>query len=92
MSTVNKKMLLAMRRKVHALKPIVIIGANGLTEAVHKEIETALNAHELIKIRVNAEDHAEFQHMHNEICNVHNAALVQTIGHVIAIFRPQEDA
>ncbi len=83
----NKKQLNELRRLVHALKPVVIIGANGLTEAVHAEIETAISAHELIKIKVNAEDKAERDQLTDRICAEHNAELIQKIGHVIAIYR-----
>ena len=40
----------------HSLKPVVLMGANGLTEAVLAEIELALDHHELIKVKVASED------------------------------------
>ena len=43
---------LALRSQAHHLDPVVLLGANGLTEAVMKEIDRALKAHELIKVRV----------------------------------------
>ena len=47
-----------LKALAHPRKPVVIIGDNGLTDAVMQEIEIALDHHELIKIRVNAEDRA----------------------------------
>lgn len=41
--------------KAHQLHPIVIVGGKGLTIQVHQEIDAALTAHELLKIRINAE-------------------------------------
>jgi len=49
LSNAEKKEL---RKKAHALKPVVMIGQHGLTDAVLAEIDLALNAHELIKVRV----------------------------------------
>lgn len=80
-----------LKMQAHKLNPVVIIGGNGLTENVHNEIDAALKAHELIKIRVNALDKEERAEMVAEICDRHDAALVQTIGHVVVIYRERED-
>jgi RNA-binding protein len=45
-----------LKAQAHALKPVVMIGSQGLSEAVIKEAERALAAHELIKIRVLGDD------------------------------------
>lgn len=71
----------------HKLNPVVIIGANGLTEAVLAEIETALDAHELIKIRVNAADRDERYQMIQQISHNAQAQLIHRIGHVATFFR-----
>ncbi len=76
-----------LKGRAHALSPIIILGNNGLTEAVHAEIEKALDAHELIKIRVNAEDKMERELLTEEICETHKCELIQKIGHIIVIYR-----
>ena len=53
LSNVEKK---ALRKKAHSLKPVVMIGQHGLTDAVLAEVDIALNAHELIKIRIRGAD------------------------------------
>ena len=45
-----------LRKKAYSLKPFVMIGQHGLTDAVLAEIDVSLNAHELIKIRIRGED------------------------------------
>lgn len=40
----------------HPLKPVVLLGSNGLTEGVLAEIEQALEHHELIKVKIATED------------------------------------
>lgn len=82
-----------LKAQAHALSPVIILGANGLTEAVHAEIEKALDAHELIKIRVNAEDKTERELLIEEIVEMHKAELIQKIGHILVVFRenPEKD-
>lgn len=79
------------RGLAHGLKPIIIIGNHGLTPAVQAEINNALEAHELIKIRVNAIDREERQLMTKEICREQHAELIQSIGHIIVIYRENAD-
>lgn len=81
----------SLRSKTHALKPIIIIGNQGLTPAVQTEINHALDAHELLKIRVNAVDRIERQAMTEEICREQQAELIQSIGHIIVIYRENID-
>lgn len=71
----------------HALKPVVIIGNAGLTEAVLAEIEQALAHHELIKVRVNAADREERAAMIETICGQTKGQPIQSIGHILLLFR-----
>ena len=71
----------------HQLKPVVIIGQRGLSEAVLNELEVAIDAHELIKVRVNAGDRDERQKMIGTICEKCAADFVQSIGHVAVFYR-----
>ena len=80
----QKKHLKAL---AHALDPVVIIGANGLTQAVLDELERAIDHHELIKVRVNAADRAEREGMIAQIARTLSADPVQRIGHVAVFYR-----
>lgn len=77
-----------LRGLCHNLQPVVILGAKGLTPAVLAEIDVALGAHELIKIKVRAEDREARAGLIDGILSGTGAAKVQTIGHMLAIFRP----
>lgn len=81
----------SLKQQAHALNPVVLLGAKGLTEAVQKEIDAALNAHELIKIRLNAPDHETRDQMIAEICEAQQATLIVQIGKIIAIYRKREE-
>jgi RNA-binding protein len=76
-----------LRAESHQLKPVVMIGQNGLTEAVQNEIEIAIEHHELIKIRIPASEKSVKKQMIDAICKRHNAEPVQAIGNVAVIYR-----
>jgi RNA-binding protein len=78
----------ALRAEAHPLSPVVMIGNAGLTDAVIKEIENALNTHELIKIRALSGEKENREAMLNEICERIKAAPVQLIGKMLVIYRP----
>ncbi|BBA33630.1 uncharacterized protein sS8_1673 [Methylocaldum marinum] len=76
-----------LRTKAHSLKPVVITGQAGITPALLNEIGLALDHHELIKVRVNAPDREERREMTAQICGELGAELIQSIGHVITLYR-----
>jgi len=76
-----------LRGFAHALKVIVMVGNNGLTENVTNEIDNALEQHELLKVRVSAGDRDERDAMIQVILEKTGAELVQRIGHVAVLFR-----
>jgi RNA-binding protein len=69
------------------LKPIVTIGQKGLSDNLHREIETALDHHELMKMRIPALDKSDRRELSQQICEQHGASLVQGIGNVIVLYR-----
>ncbi|MDE1514793.1 MULTISPECIES: ribosome assembly RNA-binding protein YhbY [Vibrio] len=71
----------------HNLKPVVLMGANGLTEAVLAEIEIALDHHELIKIKVVSEDRETKLLIVDAIVRETGAEKVQVIGKVLVLYR-----
>ena len=80
-----------LRSQAHGLKPVVLIGEAGLSETVIKEINAALNAHGLIKVRVFGDDREARIEMYDTICANLNAAPVQHIGKLLVLYRPQKD-
>lgn len=75
----------------HSLKPVVQLGANGLTEGVLAEIDYALGHHELIKVKVPTDDRDEKALIMDAIVRETNAEKLQVIGHILVIFRQSED-
>lgn len=76
-----------LKGRAHALKPVVLTGNQGLTSAVLQEIDKALTAHELIKVRLNAEERDDRSAMIQTICETTHAELIQTIGHIAVFYR-----
>lgn len=79
-----------LKAKAHSLKPVVMIGQSGLNDAVLTEIQSALSAHELIKVRIRAE-RVQRKEMSAQICEKTDAKLLQTIGQISIIYKPNPD-
>lgn len=77
----------ALRAAAHPLRPVVLIGDNGLTEAVLKEIDMNLSAHELIKVRAGTADREEREAMLNSICETLSCAAVHHLGKMLILYR-----
>jgi putative YhbY family RNA-binding protein len=80
-----------LKARAHALEPHVLIGHGGLTGAVVKEIDRALSAHELIKVRILDGDRQAREAIGDEICAKTEAAPVQRVGKVMVLWRPTEE-
>jgi putative YhbY family RNA-binding protein len=78
----------AQRADAHALRPVVMIGGDGLTPAVLKEADAALKAHGLIKIRVFSDDREERNALLASLADQLDAAPVQHIGKLLVLWRP----
>ena len=77
------------RAEAHHLSPVVMIGNSGLTAAVIKEADAALNAHGLIKIRILGDDRTAREAMYLQLADQLHAAPIQHIGKLIVLWRPQ---
>ena len=87
----SKQEILALRARAHHLNPVVMVGQHGLTEAVIRETETALRAHELIKVRVLGDERDERLLIGDELCAATGAPLVQHIGKLLVLYRERPD-
>lgn len=77
----------ALRSAAHPLKPVVLIGDNGLTDAVLKEIDTSLTVHGLIKVRVAGDDRQARIDMLNQICDTLSCANIHHLGKTLILYR-----
>lgn len=95
MSTLTPAQRKALRAEAHGLKPVVLIGADGLTDNIKNEVHNALQAHELIKVRVFGDDRTERETIYQTLCDELQAQPVQHIGKLLVLWRerlPEDDA
>ncbi|NNM51200.1 MAG: ribosome assembly RNA-binding protein YhbY [Pseudomonadales bacterium] len=74
----------------HQLKPVVLLGAHGVTEPLLQEIQRALDDHELIKVRINGEDRESREAAIASIVQATGAIAVQRIGKILLLLRRTE--
>lgn len=86
--TLSRDERLRLKSDSHHLDPIVLLGASGLTDAVMKEIDRALTAHQLVKVRTPAAQRPEREQMFLEVADRLGAARIQLIGRTMVLFRP----
>lgn len=87
MPQLSSKQISQLRALGHNLNPTVMIGNNGLTESVLKEIDTSLKAHELIKIKVQGDSREAREQILREICEKTGAVAVHHIGKQLLVYR-----
>jgi len=82
-----------LKAKAHALKPVVLLGVKGLTDAVINEIDIALTVHELIKIKLTGQERDDRAPLVETICQRLRAERIQLIGTIAVLYRknPNKD-
>jgi len=81
----------AFKAKAHHLKPVILIGQNGITEGVIKETDGALQTHELIKVQIQGEDRDARLQGAQGLADQLGAELVQHIGKIYILYRQRQD-
>jgi RNA-binding protein len=80
-----------LKARAHALEPVVHAGQAGLTDRLVAEVDRALTAHELIKIRVAGTDRQARAALVEALCARTDAAEVQQVGKVFVLWRPRPE-
>lgn len=80
-----------LKARAHALEPVVHIGGAGATDRVVAEIDRALAAHELIKVKINSDDRADRVALGDEICERTGATAVHRVGKVLILWRARPE-
>lgn len=70
----------------HKLKPVIIVGAGGLSEALLEEFDRSLAHHELMKVKLSVGDREERDRMIAVLCERSHAELVQRVGNIALLF------
>ena len=80
-----------LRGQAHDLNAMLQVGGKGITDSLVTEVVNALEQHELIKVKVAAEDRETRDAMIADLAQRAGAALVQRIGHTAVLYRPSKD-
>lgn len=88
--SLNRKQTTYLRGLAHPLSAIVTIGGSGLSDSVMAELETTLEHHELLKVRISSDNRDLRKKFAQDICTATGAEEVQQIGKVLIIYRPSE--
>jgi RNA-binding protein len=80
-----------LKARAHALEPSVQVGQAGLTDALVIEVERALKARQLIKVKILGDDREARRAVSDELCKRVDAALVQSVGKVVVLWRPKPE-
>ena len=80
-----------LRGLAHAREPVVLIGQGGLSPAITGELDTALGAHELVKVRARVGDRDQRDAIFADLAQQTKSTLVQRIGNVGVFYRPRKD-
>lgn len=80
-----------LKAKAHHLKPVILVGQNGITEGVIRETDHALQAHELIKVQIQGEDRDARLKGAQGMADQLNAELVHHIGKIYIFYRQRQD-
>jgi RNA-binding protein len=75
----------------HTRHVLVAVGAAGLTDAVMAELDQALRAHQLVKLRIRGDDREARDADIARVCSKMRAELVQRVGHVALLYRRNPD-
>lgn len=75
----------------HQLKPVITVADAGLSSSVMQEFESTISQHELIKVRIRAGSRESRDALIDDLCRQGPAKLIQRIGNVALIYRPNPD-
>lgn len=89
--SLSEKQRKYLRGLAHGRDPIVLIGQSGLSPAITRELDIALGAHELVKVRARVGDREQRDSILEELAAGTSSELVQRIGNVGVFYRPSKD-
>ena len=81
-----------LRGLAHSRKPIVIVGGKGATAALLKELDNALDHHELVKVKLQLEERADRKAVAARLCDASGAELIQLLGRIATLYRHNREA
>ena len=91
MAVLTPKQRQFLKGLAHPLSPVVRVGKGKLTDAVVNETKGALEAHELIKVRIDVDDGDERRAIAAQLAEATDAHLAGTVGKIAMLYRAREE-
>jgi len=88
--TLTEKQRKHLRKLAHSLKPVIIVGNAGASDALLAELDQTIEHHELIKVKVNAGDRDVRDDVVQELLAATDAVLVNRVGNIATLYRPRK--
>ncbi|HIQ07643.1 MAG TPA: YhbY family RNA-binding protein [Thiotrichaceae bacterium] len=89
--TLSKPQQKKLKGLAQQLQVIVTIGAQGLKETIHNELDSALNHHQLVKVKIHTDTREQRSDMIATLSKKHQAELILSIGHTACFYRRNKD-
>jgi putative YhbY family RNA-binding protein len=89
--TLTSRQRAHLKARAHALEPVVQIGHGGVQDSVVAAVDTALTAHELIKVKINDAERDERVEIADTLSTRTGAAIVQRVGKIVVLWRPRPE-
>jgi RNA-binding protein len=80
-----------LKARAHALEPVIHVGNAGVTDTLVSELDRALTAHELIKIKIAGDDREQRVAIGDDLSTRTNATVVHRVGKVLLLWRPRAE-
>jgi RNA-binding protein len=80
-----------LKARAHALEPVVRVGQAGLSDRLVAEVDRALTAHQLVKVRLDETDRDTREAQGEALSSRTDAAIVQRVGKIVVLWRPRPD-
>lgn len=90
--TLSSTQIRFLRSKAHSLKAVLQVGAKGITDAFLLELNSALEQHELLKVKLAVPEGISKQTWIDQIIDGTHSCLVQYIGHTIVLYKPNQES
>lgn len=87
----NGKNKRCLRSLANGIKPIVMVGKEGLSENLFKSIEDAFNTHELIKVSILKTCEEEIDTIAENIVSNNKCELIQKIGKTLVFYKKAKE-
>jgi RNA-binding protein len=91
MAVLTAKQKQFLRGLAHPLSPVVRVGRGRVSDAVIEETKKSLQSHELIKVRIDADDSATRKQLAENLAAATDSQIAGMIGKTLILYRERDE-